>query len=108
MLRNAFDKLASGAWKGANLSEAVGRTAQKQYMKSPLMKARCGNTSIRIVWQIHTGYQEEAKVYKQAIRSSNVPSLGCSYMLIVFGIISLACLRFERGDSFFSCIFILI
>lgn len=50
-------ELASGAWKGKDLSYTAGSKKQKQKMRVPVLKARVNTVSL--FWQIDVGYDHQ-------------------------------------------------
>lgn len=50
--------LASGAWKGKDLSYRVGSTKQKQSMQVPVLQARV-TPVVSILWQVDVGFDHE-------------------------------------------------
>lgn len=53
-----FRELASGAWKGKDLSYPAGSTEQKQRMQIPVLQARATAT-VSILWQLDVGFDHE-------------------------------------------------
>jgi hypothetical protein len=73
ILERRLRRLASGDWKGGNLSKILGTSAQKKHLNSPLFKANVGK-QVRIVWQIDVG-QNEKNVFQQHITSISTLNL---------------------------------
>lgn len=51
-------ELASGAWKGKDLSYRVGSAGQKQKMHIPVLQVRVTPT-VSILWQLDIGFDHE-------------------------------------------------
>lgn len=61
--------LASGHWKGKNLSQRVGSEKQKKEMKAPVLEASVSPT-VSILWQIDVGFYDETPWVQQQIVKS--------------------------------------
>ena len=58
--------IASGEWKGKNLSRPVGSKKQKDRMKVHIMEAPVSST-VSILWQIDIGFYDELPWVQQQI-----------------------------------------
>ena len=66
-LNKKFMELASGGWKGRNLSTRVGSQSQKTRMRVPILGARCPGR-LWILWQIDVGIYDELASVRQLVK----------------------------------------
>lgn len=59
-------ELASGAWKGKDLSHRIGSKKQKQDMVIPILQARVSRT-VSILWQLDVGFDHQSPSIQQQI-----------------------------------------
>lgn len=59
-------ELASGAWKGKDLSHCIGSKKQKQDMVIPILQARVSRT-VSILWQLDVGFEHQSPSIAQQI-----------------------------------------
>lgn len=58
--------LASGEWKGKDLSRRVGSKMQKKRMQVPILEASASAT-VSILWQVDVGFYDELPWVQQQI-----------------------------------------
>lgn len=58
--------LASGEWKGKDLSHRVGSKQQKKRMQVPILEASASAT-VSILWQVDVGFYDELPWVQQQI-----------------------------------------
>lgn len=66
--------IASGNWKGQNVSSVAAKPTQRNGLHAHVMKAACGR-STRIIWQVDVAYDEEAQVYGEIVKGMYVTSI---------------------------------
>ncbi|KAJ5127660.1 hypothetical protein N7448_008439 [Penicillium atrosanguineum] len=59
-------ELASGAWKGKDISRRIGSKKQKQDMVIPILQARVSRT-VSILWQLDVGFEPQSPSIQQQI-----------------------------------------
>lgn len=59
-------ELASGAWKGKDLSHRIGSKKQRQEMLVPVLQARVSRT-VSILWQVDVGFEHQSPNVQQQI-----------------------------------------
>ncbi len=60
-------ELASGTWKGKNLSVRAGSASQMKEMKVPILRVNC-TEKLMILWQIDIGTYDDLDSVKQLVK----------------------------------------
>lgn len=75
-------ELASGEWKGKDLSHRIGSKRQKQQMQIPVLQVRVTRT-VSILWQLDVGFDHEAPGIQQQVVKGMIYCQYISRMMLI-------------------------
>jgi hypothetical protein len=81
-LEQKIRELASGDWKGKDLSTRAGSRQQREEMRIPVLQAKL-TAKLFLLWQIDVGfYEENSSMMQQLVKGSSSPpeSIDCIFI----------------------------